>query len=138
MRKPLFILVALAPTIALAQHPGPLVTPIDHRFQPPVEIRRTSAEQPLSQSTKPPLRLAPRSDASRPNIRKPAQTTPASALTTVGGSLAVVLGLFLIVAWCTRKFSPTGSQVLPKEAIELLGRVSLAARQQAHLVRVGN
>jgi flagellar biosynthetic protein FliO len=53
------------------------------------------------------------------------------------GSLAVVLGLFFLVAWLTRRVRPKGSQSLPKEAVEVLGRLPLAGRQQMHLVRVG-
>jgi flagellar biogenesis protein FliO len=49
-----------------------------------------------------------------------------------------VLGLFLMIAWSTRKFAPAGATPLPKEAVELLGRAQLAARQQMQLVRVGN
>ncbi len=107
--------------------------------QPPVNVRLVAGEQPISNSpAKPSLRLAPRSEISRPRAQKPTAPTASSALTTVGGSLAVVLGLFLIIAWCARGFSSASAAVLPKEAVELLGRISLAARQQAHLVRVGN
>jgi flagellar biogenesis protein FliO len=48
-----------------------------------------------------------------------------------------VLGLFILVAWLTRRARPKGQQALPKEAVELLGRLPLAGRQQMHLVRVG-
>ncbi|HMC11309.1 MAG TPA: flagellar biosynthetic protein FliO, partial [Pirellulaceae bacterium] len=63
---------------------------------------------------------------------------PGSALATVAGSLGAVLGLFLVVVWCTRRFAPGGAALLPKEAVELLGRAPLAARQQAQLIRIGN
>jgi flagellar protein FliO/FliZ len=107
--------------------------------QPPVSVRLVAGDEPISSSkAKPPLRLAPRSEGSRPHSQKPSTPTASSALTTVGGSLAAVLGLFLIIAWCARAFSPAGAALLPKEAVELLGRTSLAARQHAHLVRVGN
>lgn len=107
--------------------------------QPAVNLRLISGEESISNSkAKSPLRLAPRTEANRQHGQKPSAPTPSGALTTVGGSLALVLGLFLVIAWCTRRFSPTGSAILPKEAVELLGRTSLAARQQAHLVRIGN
>jgi flagellar biogenesis protein FliO len=57
---------------------------------------------------------------------------------TVAGSLGVVLGLFVLIAWVARRWSPTGTALLPKEAVEWLGRPPLVARQQMHLVRVGN
>ena len=57
---------------------------------------------------------------------------------TVGGSLAIVLGLFFIVAWAMRKTAPRGSLLLPKEVFEILGRAPLGARQQVQLLRCGN
>jgi len=57
---------------------------------------------------------------------------------TVGGSLAIVLGLFLVVAWALRKTAPRGSLVLPKEVFDILGRAPLGARQQVQLLRCGN
>ena len=57
---------------------------------------------------------------------------------TVGGSLAIVLGLFFIVAWAMRKTAPRGRWLLPKEVFEILGRAPLGARQQVQLLRCGN
>ena len=59
------------------------------------------------------------------------------SLATVGASLVLVLGLFLIVARLLRRATPGGSAVLPKEVFEILGRAPLASRQQVHLVRCG-
>lgn len=59
------------------------------------------------------------------------------SLVTVMAGLALVLGLFLFVAWLMRKAAPTGSAVLPKEVFEILGRAPLASRHQVHLVRCG-
>lgn len=53
-------------------------------------------------------------------------------------SLGFVLGLFLLVAWMLRRSMPSGARLLPGEVVEVLGRVPLAGRQQAHLVRLGN
>lgn len=89
------------------------------------------------------LQLAPRKTGTisahpgqgdSPPLAKPGSLT---SLMTVGASLAVVLGLFLIVAWLLRKASPGGSASLPKEVFEILGRAPLASRQQVHLVRCG-
>ena len=60
------------------------------------------------------------------------------AMITVGGSLAIVLGLFFIVAWAMRKTAPRGSLVLPKEVFDILGRAPLGARQQVQLLRCGS
>jgi flagellar biogenesis protein FliO len=62
-------------------------------------------------------------------------------LTSLGatfGSLAVVLGLFGIVAWFLRKARPKSLQILPREVFESLGRAPLTGRLQAHLFRCGN
>jgi flagellar biogenesis protein FliO len=61
-----------------------------------------------------------------------------TSLLTVGSSLAVVLGLFLLVAWAVKRAMPGRSGLLPTEVVEVLGRASLGARQQVHLVRCGS
>lgn len=107
--------------------------------QTPATVRLVAGEEPISNSKfRPPLKLAPRSESNRQHSQKPSAPTPSGALATVGGSLALVLGIFLVIAWCARRFSPAGATILPKEAVELLGRAPLATRQQAHLVRIGN
>lgn len=60
----------------------------------------------------------------------------ASAVTVVG-SLALVLGLFFVLAWAMRRAAPRGSTILPAEVVEVLGRAPLAGRQQVHLLRCG-
>ena len=60
------------------------------------------------------------------------------SVTTVGGSLAVVLGIFFLIVWLLRRASPGGLGILPAEAFEVLGRAPLANRQQVHLLRCGN
>jgi len=59
-------------------------------------------------------------------------------MVTVGSSLAVVLGLFFVVAWAMRRAVPGGSVVLPSEVVEVLGRAALAGRGQVTLLRCGN
>ncbi|MEX2173309.1 MAG: flagellar biosynthetic protein FliO [Pirellulaceae bacterium] len=85
-----------------------------------------------------PLRLAPRGTSGKRSLDRPAAATPSGAIGTVVASLAIVLGLFLAFAWAARRFAPAGSAMLPKEAVELLGRAPLAGRQQMQLIRVGN
>lgn len=85
-----------------------------------------------------PRKLAPRdAKASRPREGSKAPT-PSAAVGTVVSSLAIVLGLFAGLVWFTKRFAPTGTGTLPKEAVELLGRAPLAGRQSMQLVRVGN
>jgi len=103
--------------------------------------RLASTEAPAAETPQhTPLRLAPRSDNARGAVGKPPKpaASVSGTLGTVGGSLAIVLGLFFVVVWCSRRFAPSGSAVLPKEAVELLGRTSFAGRQQVQLLRVGN
>jgi flagellar biogenesis protein FliO len=53
-------------------------------------------------------------------------------------ALAVVVGLFLLCAGLVRRGATKSSIRLPEEVVSVLGRVPLAARQFAQLVRVGN
>lgn len=64
--------------------------------------------------------------------------SPTRAVTTVVTSLSVVLGLFALVVWFTRRVNSRGNSNLPGDVIETLGRAPLNARQEMHLVRVGN
>ncbi len=108
------------------------------RRQPRRQLRRTSRPQPPCHHPRcNPSRR--RSSLGSHNAKNAVgKTSPFSALITVGGSLAIVLGLFFIVAWAMRKTAPRGSLVLPKEVFEILGRAPLGARQQVQLLRCGN
>jgi flagellar biogenesis protein FliO len=59
-------------------------------------------------------------------------------LVTIAGSLALVLGIFFLIAWALRWASPRSMRTVPSEVLETLGRVRLDGRQQAHLLRLGN
>jgi flagellar protein FliO/FliZ len=124
------------PTASAYQFPPSLRA----EHQTPATVRLASAEEPAAASDSPraPLRLAPRSDASKQPLAKPATPSVGGAVGTVVSSLGVVLGLFLVIAWFSRRFVPAGASQLPKEAVELLGRAPLAGRQQMQLLRVGN
>jgi flagellar protein FliO/FliZ len=98
------------------------------------------AEEPGETKVAPrgaPLRLAPREKSASKELSRPAPSTPTSAVTTVVGSLGIVLGLFVVLVWFSRRFAPAGTAALPKEAVELLGRTSLGGTHQMQLVRVG-
>ncbi len=83
---------------------------------------------------KPPLPLAPPGSTNSPSGRRPGGLP---SLITLVGSLGVVLGIFLLVAWCMRRAAPAGSIALPGEVFEVLGRAAMASRQQVHLLRCG-
>jgi flagellar biogenesis protein FliO len=86
-----------------------------------------------------PIPLAPPGHAGQQGkeAAKPKAGLDVSSLVTVGSSLAVVLGLFFVLAWVMRRTTPGNCPALPNEVFEVLGRAPLAARQQAHLVRLG-
>lgn len=80
--------------------------------------------------------LGPRQTAAGAEAdRKPAGLPSA---VTIGGSLALVLGVFFLGMWLFRQASPAGFGLLPPEAFETLGRGRLNARQHVHLLRCGN
>ena len=60
------------------------------------------------------------------------------ATLTVISSLAVVLGLFFVTAWCLRRTGAGGLATLPSDVFETLGRAPLTNRQQVHLLRCGS
>jgi len=88
----------------------------------------------------PPTRHADASSAARGEAGSQRKTSghTATSLVTIGTSLTLVLGLFLLVAWIMRKATPGQAVLLPKEVVEVLGRAPLAGRQQLHLLRCGN
>lgn len=83
------------------------------------------------------LAITPRTK-SAPGQKAPIRFGPGQhTIKTVLGSLAVVLGSFFLLAWFLKRNRGGGQQALPKEVIEILGRVPLAGKQQMQLVRVG-
>jgi flagellar biogenesis protein FliO len=65
---------------------------------------------------------------------------PTHSLFTIATSLTVVIGAFLLFTWALRRGSKGRGRIsqLPDEAVSVLGRVPIAARQFAELLRVGN
>lgn len=61
-----------------------------------------------------------------------------SGVLTVLASLGLVLGLFMGMAWLMRRGMPKQGRLLPREAVESLGRIPFPGRQQGQLLRVGN
>lgn len=57
---------------------------------------------------------------------------------TAAAALAFVVGLFTLFAWVVKRSMPKSSQLLPAEAVRVLGRVPLGARQFGHLLQLGN
>lgn len=90
--------------------------------------------------------LSPAS-SSKPRLLKPEQassapkrsaTGPLPSIPTLVGSVAIVVGLFLIVAWLTKRGMPKQAPLLPHDALEVLGRQRFGGKQELQLVRLGN
>jgi len=97
----------------------------------------------------PARKLAPPSMHARPTATNddpahfsklvPQALTKFTSLSTAGGGLAVVVGLYLVSMWLIRGSGGakrTGS--LPAEAFSVLGRAPLTAQSVAQLLRLGN
>ncbi len=62
---------------------------------------------------------------------------PTASTLTILSSLAVVLGVFLLLVWAIRRAMPRSAQLLPTEVVEVLGRAPLVGKQQMYLLRCG-
>jgi flagellar biogenesis protein FliO len=128
---------ATSPAAAMPIPPKPIPSPVKvpGAIAPPPAIVSSTNKMPaaLTIDSMPPLALGGHSDKGILG-----NTSPLTAMLTVGGSLSIVLGLFLVVAWAMRKTAPRGSLRLPKEVFEILGRAPLGARQQVQLLRCGS
>lgn len=102
-------------------------------LEPIAESDATNKLAPAKQEKS--LALAPQSAGSGRSPRTPGS---AESLLTLGGSLAIVVGLFLLVAWVMRRGMPKSVGLLPHDVLEVLGRAPLAGKHQVHLLRCGN
>lgn len=123
------------PVVPVAyEAPGP-GQPTTEPGQAASSLPATTASVPLSPpAARPSLRLSP---PRRSGAGDPARPGGLPSVVTIGGSLAVVLGIFFFVAWLMRRVTPAQSSVLPAEVFEVLGRAPMANRQQVHLLRCG-
>jgi flagellar biogenesis protein FliO len=131
---------------------APTKEPAAQAIQPATPAK-FEAREPIIQIAAPPAseqrRLAPPRErrlsrtakhslaAAEPELL-PSFGMPFESLYKTGAALAVVLGLFLVFAALVRRGAKKTNSVLPEEVVSVLGRVPLAARQFAELVRVGN
>ncbi|HEV3136720.1 MAG TPA: flagellar biosynthetic protein FliO, partial [Pirellulales bacterium] len=120
------------PVDAGASDPAP-PRPFPVKFQS--AERQETAQGVVEQDRSPKtLQLTPPSPDSRPGVR----TGEIPSLVTGAASLGIVLGLFLLVVLVVRRGMPKNAALLPREAVEVLGRGPLVGKQQVHLVRCGN
>jgi flagellar biogenesis protein FliO len=120
------------PIEAGASDPAP-PRPFPVKFQ---SAERQATAQGIVEPDRAPktLQLTPISSESRPGVR----TGEIPSLVTGAASLGIVLGLFLLVVLVVRRGMPKNAAILPREAVEVLGRAPLVGKQQVHLVRCGN
>ncbi|MHB0955763.1 MAG: flagellar biosynthetic protein FliO [Pirellulaceae bacterium] len=71
-----------------------------------------------------------------PGARGAPPTTGHTAVVVVS-SLAIVLGLFFLIVWVSRRAFPKASVSLSTEVLEIVGRSPLAHRHQLQLIRLG-
>jgi flagellar biogenesis protein FliO len=110
----------------------------------PASFVAPATAQPVEPPQSDHRRLAPRRrNATKPAADFAAESLPSFGLNfdsvyTTGAALAVVLGVFFLCAALVRRGAKKANSRLPEEAVSVLGRVPLAARQFAELIRVGN
>ncbi len=103
-----------------------------HRF--PASHPTASTESPTA-----PKPITPRTrGASAKAEHADEKASSAGSVWTTIGSLAVVVFLILIIARSWKKHGPRIGGQIPSEAVELLGKKHIDARQSLHLVRLGS
>ena len=134
------------PSAQVAQPMVEPVTPASFEAPPVAAPVKPAAAAPIAHD---PRRLAPHRNRGLPYSRErdqavdatrplPSFSLPLDSIYTTVTALAVVVGLFLLSAWVVRRGAKKSSTVLPEDVVSVLGRVPLASRQFAQLVRVGN
>jgi flagellar protein FliO/FliZ len=73
-----------------------------------------------------------------PNAKTPAASSSWSSFGTMLGSLAIVLGLFVVTIKLLRRGLPGAKQRLARDVVEVLGQTPLAPRQTLQVIRFGN
>jgi flagellar biogenesis protein FliO len=91
-----------------------------------------SAPRPLNPNGNKPLPLA------GPNTKSSGTSSTWSSFGTMLGSLAIVLGLFVVTIKLLRRGMPGAKQKLGREVVEVLGQTPLAPRQTLQVIRFGN
>jgi flagellar biosynthetic protein FliO len=118
---------------------GPTAANADVQLTTAMEGREAQGEGRVMLDGNKPLPLAPRgSGADGAASIKRSAPTPGGSITTVVSSLAIVLGLLFGVMWLMKRTGPAGSQPLPSDVLQVLGRAMLSPRQQMQLVRIGD
>jgi flagellar biogenesis protein FliO len=104
----------------------------DSRYLAPPSTRMASAGKDASRGP-----IQPAGAASR---RLAEFGVPTQSISTTLTALTIVIGAFLLFMWALKRGGrrKAGRNALPSDVVSVLGRVPLAARQFAELLRVGN
>jgi flagellar biogenesis protein FliO len=138
---PPYVRPAVAYQPAMEKRPGGAVLPVQFTTVPDKvrESGELDAATPLRHAAEAdPIKLRRRGDAAGEAANGRHVPAAAGSLVTVAASLAIVLGLFFVLVWITRKNMPRAMVGLSSQVVEVLGRAPLGQRQQMHLVRIGN
>lgn len=122
------------------EHRTPTILPVQFTVAEDAEslpkaASNTAANSPTDSYE--PIKLRQPGDAKSDSLKDPKAPTFAGSAITVTASLAIVLGLFFVLVWITRRNAPSSSALLSSDVVQVLGRAPLAGRQQMHLVRIG-
>ncbi len=131
----LILCVTCAPSIVKAQTG-------EEPFRATPFTEKTTTRPVTQKPTSISRRITPPSDGikNRSSQSNPANKKKANGLGSIWttlGSLALIIGLILLVAKLFKKNGGLTSGGLPREAIEVLGRQPIDARQSIHLIRLG-
>lgn len=105
-----------------------------HSQSSSTDLNASTNSNALTTTTANELAVPTRSDRSE-SSQHPSSMNGKSQLMDVGVKLGIVVGVFLIVMILMSK--KTDSSAIPKEAIEVLGRVPFSGKQALQLVRFG-
>lgn len=136
--------LGIAPQIAAqGTQTRPRENSVATRHDPPwpLGFRRVDSEAPrvaARDKSDRGLALPPRKVRNTQVARPEKAPSRSGSLATIFSSLALVLGLFFLIVWFTRRAMPARALALPKDVVEVLGRTPLQGRQQMQLVRLGN
>jgi flagellar biogenesis protein FliO len=102
----------------------------------PITVASPQMAQQQQPARAEPIPLPPPSgrSAAEPRQSEPHRRGVAMIVTS---SLAIVLGLFFLVVWLSRRALPKSQSALPTDVLEVLGRTTLATRHHLQLVRLG-
>jgi flagellar biogenesis protein FliO len=149
------IVSVLLATVLQAAPPAPLPAASGRDAKAPSTVLQASRETPIVQpggvasplnpnagksvsAAKTPIRGGVSTSQSTGGAASPGTAGAGSSLIGVMASLAVVIGLLVLVLWVMRRALPGGTRKLPTEVLDVLGYAPLGNRQQMQLLRLGN